>query len=312
VTSGLLLQAAVSGILLGGVYGLVASGLTLIFGVLRIINFAHGAVMMLAMYASYWLFVLYGVDPYASVLITAPLFFAIGAGIEKALIEPNRAAAEHNQLLLTLGLALFIENLALVLWQGDFRTLRVPYANASFVIGEALVELPRLIAAAGAVLMAVALFAFLRLTDLGKAIRALAEEPEGAMLVGIDVARIRATAFGIGAACAAVAGALITPFFYVAPDVGRVVQHHGLRRRRARRHGQLRRRAPRRAHRGPGRVARRGAPARLAQAARGVRHLRPRPPLPAPGAVRRIAWPLTRPAAGGASSPPCWCSDSAC
>jgi branched-chain amino acid transport system permease protein len=220
VTAGLLLQAVVSGVLLGGVYGLVASGLTLIFGVLRIINFAHGAVMMLAMYCSYWLHALYGVDPYGSVLLTAPLFFAIGAGIERALIEPNRAAAEHNQLLLTLGLALFVENLALVLWQGDFRTLRVGYANASFVIGDALVELPRLIAAGGAVLVALALFGFLRLTDVGKAIRALAEEPEGAMLVGIDVARVRAVAFGIGAACAAVAGALITPFFYVAPDVG--------------------------------------------------------------------------------------------
>jgi branched-chain amino acid transport system permease protein len=220
LTGGLLLQAVVSGLLLGGVYGLVASGLTLIFGVLRIINFAHGAVMMLGMYASYWLWVWAGVDPYASVLLTAPLFFLIGAGIQKLVIEPNRSAAEHNQLLLTLGLALFLENLALVLWQGDFRTLRVPYANASFVIGEALVEVSRLIAAAGAVVIALALFAFLRFTDVGKAIRGLAEEREGAMLVGIDVGRIRAVAFGIGSACVAVAGALITPFFYIAPDVG--------------------------------------------------------------------------------------------
>ena len=218
--SGLLLQAVVSGLLLGGVYGLVASGLTLIFGVLRIINFAHGAVMMLGMYASYWLWVWLGVDPYLSVLLTAPAFFVFGMGIQRVVIEPNRAAAEHNQLLLTLGLALFLENLALVLWQGDFRTLRVPYANASFVIGDALVEVSRLVAAGGAVLIALALFVFLRRTDVGKAIRALAEEREGAMLVGIDVARIRAVAFGIGSACVAVAGALITPFFYIAPDVG--------------------------------------------------------------------------------------------
>ena len=218
--SGLLLQAVVSGLLLGGVYGLVASGLTLIFGVLRIINFAHGAVMMLAMYASYWLWVWLGMDPYLSVLLTAPAFFVLGMGIQRVVIEPNRAAAEHNQLLLTLGLALFLENLALVLWQGDFRTLRVPYANASFVIGDALVEMSRLVAAGGAVLLALALFVFLRRTDVGKAIRALSEEREGAMLVGIDVARIRAVAFGIGSACAAVAGALITPFFYIAPDVG--------------------------------------------------------------------------------------------
>jgi branched-chain amino acid transport system permease protein len=198
----------------------VACGLSLIFGVLRIINFAHGAVMMLGMYASYWLWVWTGLDPYASVLLTAPLFFAVGVGIERLVIEPNRAAAEHNQLLLTLGLALFLENLALVLWQGDFRTLRVPYASASFVIGEALVEVSRLVAAGGAVLIALALFFFLRRTDVGKAIRALSEEREGAMLVGIDVGRIRSVAFGIGSACVAVAGALITPFFYIAPDVG--------------------------------------------------------------------------------------------
>ncbi len=220
MTWGLLLQAVISGLLLGGVYGLVASGLSLIFGVLRIINFAHGAVMMMGMYATYWLFTLGHVDPYLSTVVTAPCFFVLGIAIQKIVIEPNRAAAEHNQLLLTLGLALFLENLALVLWQGDFRTVKVAYSSASFVVGDALVEVPRLVASGGAVLVAVGLFAFLRLTDVGKALRALAEEPEGAALVGINVARIRAAAFGLGSACVAVAGALITPFFYVAPDVG--------------------------------------------------------------------------------------------
>ncbi len=220
MTADLLLQAAISGLLLGGVYGLVASGLSLIFGVLRIINFAHGAVMMLAMYATYWLFTLARLDPYLSILLTGPMFFVLGIVIERVVIEPNRFAAEHNQLLLTLGLALFLENSALVLWQGDFRTVRPPYAGASFVIGEALVEVPRLVACAGAVIMALALYVLLRSTDVGKAIRALAEEPEGAMLMGIDVVRIRAVAFGVGCASVAIAGALVTPFFYVAPDVG--------------------------------------------------------------------------------------------
>lgn len=220
MTGGLLLQAIVSGLLLGGIYGLVASGLSLIFGVLRIINFAHGAVMMLGMYATYWLFALGDVDPYLSIVLTAPLFFGLGVAIQKGIIEPNRAAAEHNQLLLTLGLALFFENLALVLWQGDFRTVKASYSGASFMIGEALVDVSRLVASGGAVLMALGLFTFLRTTDAGKAIRAVAEEPEGAALVGIDVSRIRAAAFGLGSACVAVAGALVTPFFYVAPDVG--------------------------------------------------------------------------------------------
>ena len=220
MTTGLLLQAVISGLLLGGVYGLVASGLTLIFGVLRIVNFAHGAMMMLAMYASYWLFAWGGLDPYVSIVVTAPLFFVLGLAVQQLIVEPNRRAAEHNQLLLTLGLALFLENMALVLWQGDFRTVKSTVSGVSFVIGDALVEVSRLIACGGAALVALGLFAFLRTTDVGKAIRALAEEPEGAQLMGINVSRIRAVAFGIGTACVAVAGSLVTPFFYVAPDVG--------------------------------------------------------------------------------------------
>src|SRR5204862_63673 len=138
LTGDLLLQAVISGLLLGGVYGLVAFGLSLIFGVLRIINFAHGAVMMLAMYATYWLFTLFRIDPYVSIVLTGPAFFVLGMVIQRVVIEPNRGAAEHNQLLLTLGLALFLENLALVLWQGDFRTVRPSYATASFVLAESL------------------------------------------------------------------------------------------------------------------------------------------------------------------------------
>src|SRR5260370_41980403 len=138
--------------------------------------------MMLVMYATYWLFVLAGVDPYLSVVLTAPLFFVLGVIIQKVVIEPNRFAAEHNQLLLTLGLALFFENLALVLWQGDFRTVKVSYSGASFLVADVLVEVPRLVAAGGAVPIALGPWGFLRLTGAGKAIRALSEEPEGGRL----------------------------------------------------------------------------------------------------------------------------------
>src|SRR5262249_28316516 len=151
-------------------------GLSLIFGVLRIINFAHGAVMMLAMYTTYWLFTLFRIDPYVSIVLTGPAFFAFGMLLQRVVIDPNRLAAEHNQLLLTLGLALFLENFALVLWQGDFRTVRPSYASTFFPLGEAVVEVPRLVACGGAIIMAVALFVVLRRTDVGKAIRALAEE----------------------------------------------------------------------------------------------------------------------------------------
>lgn len=218
----LLWQAAVSGVLIGGVYALVALGLTLVFGVLRIINFAHGTLMMLGMYATFFLWSLLGIDPYASVLLVGPAFFGLGVLIERGVIAPNRGARESNQLLLTLGLALFLENAVLAAFRADPRSLQLPYRLPPLLLGEAVVNLPRLIAFAASVALAALLGLFLRYTDTGKAIRAAAEEREGALLMGIDVRRLDAIAFGLGTALAAVAGSLVTPFLYVAPDVGDV------------------------------------------------------------------------------------------
>jgi branched-chain amino acid transport system permease protein len=218
----LLWQACVSGLLIGGVYALVALGLTLIFGVLRIINFAHGSLMMLGMYATFFLYAGAGIDPYLSALLVGPAFFLVGVALERAVIEPNVAAPEANQLLLTLGVALFLENAALALFSPDYRSLRLPYASRTFLLGDAVVSLPRLIAFVGALVLTTGLWLFLQRTVTGKAIRAAAQEREGALLVGIDIRRLYGVAFGIGSAVVAVAGTLVTPFLYVAPDVGDV------------------------------------------------------------------------------------------
>ena len=220
--STLLWQACVSGVLIGGVYALVALGLTLIFGVLRIINFAHGALMMLGMYTTFFLYAYVGLDPYLSLLVVGPLFFLVGVALERGVIEPNLAAPESNQLLLTLGVALLLENGALALFGADPRSFRLSYIGRGFLLGEAVVNVPRLIAFGGSVVLAVGLWLLLKHTDIGKAIRAAAEEREGAQLVGIDIRRLYAIAFGLGTAVVAVAGALVTPFLYVAPDVGDV------------------------------------------------------------------------------------------
>jgi branched-chain amino acid transport system permease protein len=218
----LLWQACVSGLLIGGVYALVALGLTLIFGVLRIINFAHGSLMMLGMYATFFLYAGAGIDPYLSALLVGPAFFLVGLALERVVIEPNVAAPEANQLLLTLGVALFLENAALALFSPDYRSLRLPYASRTFLLGDAVVSLSRLVAFVGALVLTAGLWLFLQRTVTGKAIRAAAQEREGALLVGIDIRRLYGVAFGIGSAVVAVAGTLVTPFLYVAPDVGDV------------------------------------------------------------------------------------------
>jgi len=224
-------QAVVSGLLIGGVYALVAMGLSLVFGVLDIINFAHGALMTIAIYASYLLFDNFGIDPYLSLLVTIPLLFVIGVGIQRFAINPVMDAPIHNQLLLTLGIAIVIENLALVLFTGTPRSIELAYARNEFDLGlftldfplrvfGAVVTLPKLVAFVVALLLAGAIYMLIHRTQLGAAIRAAAQEPEGAEIVGIDVRRIYTITFGIGAACVGAAGALVMPFLFVSPTAG--------------------------------------------------------------------------------------------
>ncbi len=224
-------QAIVTGILIGGVYGLVALGLTLIFGVLDIINFAHGALLTVGMYLSFTLFDRYGVDPYVSILITVPALFVAGLVIQRLIIHPARNAPASNQLLLTLGLALFLENLMLVMFSATPRSVRLAYGRGLTQIGPVAIDFPiniwgttitltKLAAFVGAVILTAVLYLLLTRTDLGKAIRATAQDREGARLVGIDIDRINMVTFGIGAACVGAAAALVLPFLAVDPLVG--------------------------------------------------------------------------------------------
>ena len=215
-----LLQSVVNGVLTGGVYGLIAVGLTLIFGVMKIINFAHGSLMMLGMYATFWAWSLVGLDPYASLVISVPLLFAVGALMQKALIAPVMSAPEHNQLLLTLGASLFIENGALFAFTADPRFVQTRYLNVNYFLGPLTIKQVHLVAFGASLLITLGLYLLLSRTDLGRAIRAAAEEPEGATLMGINVPRIFWISFGIGAACVGAAGTLITPFFPADPHVG--------------------------------------------------------------------------------------------
>jgi branched-chain amino acid transport system permease protein len=213
-------QAIVSGLLIGGVFALIALGLTLIFGVMRIINFAHGDFLMLGMYFAYFLSVMAGIDPYVSAVLCLPVFFALGWGIESWLIRPVLSAPENIQILVTVGISLVLQNTALFLFSPDFQSLRIAYGSSTFAIAGVSVSYVRLIACAVSLSAATGVFLFLTRSDIGKALRACAEEQTGSMAVGIDVNHMYKIAFGLGTACVALAGVLMTPFFYIAPQVG--------------------------------------------------------------------------------------------
>lgn len=214
------LQALLSGLMMGGIYALVAVGLTLIFGVMDIINFAHGEFLMFGMYAAFFASVLLGVDPYVSVLFALPLFFGLGWAVHATLIRPVVGKSHAIQILLTLGLSLTMQALAQFLFSADFQSLQLEYGLSTFELGGARVSYTRLAASLICVGLCLALWIFLQRTDTGRALRACAEEHEGSLAVGIDLGRMYKIAFGLGIACVAIAGIVMTPFFYVAPVVG--------------------------------------------------------------------------------------------
>jgi len=216
----ILIAAVVNGLLTGALYALVALGLTLIYGVLHIINFAHGALLTAAMFAAYFTYHLFGIDPYLAAVLLAPAFFIIGYALQRFIIGPTSHGDDRNMLLVTLGLAVIIENALLFAFRADTRTIDLSYAFSGIDLGFAFLPLPRLIGFGVMFVVAFVLWLILSATDTGRAIRAVAKEKLGAELVGIDVAHIYAVTFGLGTACVAIAACLLIPSYYVNPSAG--------------------------------------------------------------------------------------------
>jgi len=215
-------QAIVNGLLIGGIYTLVSIGVTLIFGVVKIVNFAQGEFVMIGMYISYWLATQLGVDPLLSLAISMPGLFVIGVLLQHFLIRRVLGLGDLPQIFLTFALSLLLINIALLLFTADYRTIHTSYTDAAIQIGPIYIGVARLIAFVVAMLLSTALEVFLHATDLGKAMRAASQNPEVAMLMGINPDRVFAAAAGISLALAGAAGSLLMPFYSVYPSVGQV------------------------------------------------------------------------------------------
>ena len=216
----ILVPAVLNGLLTGAVYALVALGLTLIYGVLHIINFAHGALLTAALFAAFFMHQLFGLDPYVATIALTPAFFVVGYALQRFVIGPAAHGEDRNILLVTLGLAVMIENGLLYAFRADTRTVNLDYAFAVIDVGVALLAVPRVIAFGVVLVVALVLWIILSFTDTGKAMRAVAKQKLGAELSGIDVAHIYAVTFGLGTACLAIAACLLLPTYYVTPQVG--------------------------------------------------------------------------------------------
>ncbi len=225
------LQTLIAGILLGGLYALIGIGMTLILGVMKIINLTHGQLMMVAMYIAFWAFSLFGLDPYLSLLIAPPLLFLLGVGLQKYLINPVlkvESILPHNQVILTVGIGLVLQNLATIFFTSDYRSTPVSYASSAFYLSdvwkgspiELSLSVPWTVSFVLSVAITLGLWFFLQKTDTGKGIRATAQDKDAALMMGVNVSAMQVVTFGLGAALVGCAGCLFIPIYYLFPALG--------------------------------------------------------------------------------------------
>jgi branched-chain amino acid transport system permease protein len=213
-------QLFINGLLHGGIYALISIGLTMIWGVMQIVNFAHGEYLMLGMYGSFWIFTLYGLDPYLALFIIAPALFLLGVLTQKTVIDPILDAPHAAQIFATVGLSIVLQNLTLFLWKADYRTIRLETTIDNLKFSGLVISFPRLMAFVITLAMVIALFLFLKRTYVGKALRATADNKKAAQLMGINVKRVYYLALGIGTASVGVAGGILMPMYSVFPTAG--------------------------------------------------------------------------------------------
>lgn len=215
-----LMQQLVNSLLIGSVYSLVAIGLTLIWGVMNIVNFAHGDFLMLGMFTAFWSYTLFGLDPILSIPICAAVMFLLGLVIYRFIVSKVMSGPGLAQVVVTFGVSIFLANLAVMLWTPDFRLIEKPLLSGTWTLGPVQLSLPKFAACVGSVLVSLAVFLFLKKTKTGKAILAVEMNRESALLMGINTERINSLSFAIGSALVGIAGAFLSMYYYIYPQVG--------------------------------------------------------------------------------------------
>lgn len=215
------LQACVNGLMIGGFYALMGMGQNIIFGVMKIINFCHGEMLMVGMYLTYALYTYLGIDPYLAVPFVALIMFCFGAVIQKTLITPSLGTKSFTNLLfLTVGMGIMLSNLAQIIFSANYLTITTSYSGNVISLGSVTAALPKLVSFCATIVISIALFLFLKYTPVGKQIRAVSQNPLGAQVVGINSDLIYVITYGLGAALAGVSGALLTLFSVINPTAG--------------------------------------------------------------------------------------------